>query len=386
MSGCLVYKVSTFAGLELMNAFVTAELRTGDPLFIRPSVNEPPLPSDLDGNLREIQRQRTLKRVKVCPHCRENVLVAPVEVWLVKGLIEQIDESMRGGQGNDEHIVQGNESFQGLSLEEQQEAKGLNLPVSKKIWKDIFKEKPTTEPMFDEEDRVYRCVLCANEVVDGSCIHCGLVYDVEGMATGSDLLEDEDYSVDSMAEMDEEDMEFLDDEVFSHLGRHLPHHHHDAEDYEDSELSEIERHYDQMLGEGYPVHVSASDGSISGESQSIGRNHDDDDDDGVQEVDPQGRPVSARRIRYVISDSEGEDEPHNTVSHITIDASDEEDEEIYGSDSQNGSSLHNEDQDGVSSSDEIDINEQFAHPEDEEDEEEDDDDEEDDEDDYEEGY
>ncbi|UZJ54770.1 hypothetical protein CBS101457_004090 [Exobasidium rhododendri] len=304
--------------------------------FTKPLVNESPLPSDLQGDRREVERReferrRTLKRVKVCPHCREKVSVAPVEVWLVKGLIDQIDTSMRGGQGNNEHLVQGNESFQGLSLQEQQEAKGLNLPTSKKIWKDIFDERPPDEPMFDEEDRVYRCILCANEVINGVCTQCGYEYSIDGMATGSDLL-DEDFSLDSMEELDEEAMAFL------HDGNAFIRHGNiefDEEDYGDSEDSDFEGDYDDFLegDDGMPIPISTDSDSNDSHSAHAHDDVDDDDDDedGVQEVDVQGRPVGGiRRPRYVISDSDSEGgiAPRHSPLHITIDGSDNDDEEI----------------------------------------------------------
>lgn len=167
---------------------------------------------------RAAERRRTLRRVKICPHCRERVSVAPAEVWLIKGLVEKIDSSMRKGQGNEEHLVKGLESFAGLSEQATREAKGGNLPASKIIWSDIFLEERKNEPMFDEEDRVYRCTFCANEVVNGACTSpsCGMLYNI-GHLLGIDSDEsflDEDYSDDDLRDLtgeDEEDDGFIDD-------------------------------------------------------------------------------------------------------------------------------------------------------------------------------
>lgn len=292
----------------------------------RPSPTEVPLPIDFGEQAQEIQRLRTLKRVKVCPNCREEVSVAPVEVWLVKGLLDRVDTSMRQGQGNDEHLVQGNESYEGLSLEAQREAKGVNLPISKAIWKDIFREPLQEEPIFDEEDRVYRCTQCSSEVVNGSCTQCGYRYNMAGLATGSDLL-DEEYSLNSLEDMSEGDVDFLDDAIlYAHLG----------EGYSDGVSYGEDDSEGNSDGDGFSIqemhhpHISysANNGSRNAVEDGDGDESDDDEDDDVQEVDVAGRVL--RRPRYVVSDSEEEDGgggSHGNIAHITIDGSDEEEEE-----------------------------------------------------------
>lgn len=205
---------------------------------------------------------------------------------MVKGLVDRIDTSMRMGQGNDEHLTRGEESFAGLTASALQEAKGGNLPASSAIWKDIFAQDRRDEPMFDEEDRVYRCTFCANEVVNGACTNgqCGMLYNIDSLdGFSDDGLLDEDYSlgsVDDYDDVDEDDIGFIDDGPIT---------------VEDSTDEERETHWVQALQQAYP--------SLP---QHEHDEHDDQysSDEGIQEVDVQGRPVGVRRARYVLSDSE----------------------------------------------------------------------------------
>lgn len=182
--------------------------------FTKPTSTESPVPPDHPNRL-QVERTRTLNRVKACPQCREKVTVAPIEVWLVKSMVDHIDKSMREGQGNDEHLVQGNESLAGLSASEHKEATGGNLPASPAIWKDIFNPlSQSPGAMFDEEDRVFRCTLCASEVVNGQCTNpsCQTMYDALYYPGDSDSMLDDDYSVDSEDFLEDDDLAFIDDE------------------------------------------------------------------------------------------------------------------------------------------------------------------------------
>jgi hypothetical protein len=182
--------------------------------FTKPTSTESTLPAE-HPNRQEIERTRTLNRVKACPQCREKVTVAPIEVWVVKGLVDHIDKSMRDGQGNDDHLVQGHESLAGLSVPELKEAKGGNLPASPAIWKDIFSlQSQAVGPMYDEEDRVFRCTMCASEVVNGQCTNpgCQTLYDILDFGDDSDSMLDDDYSVGSEDFPEDDDLAFIDDE------------------------------------------------------------------------------------------------------------------------------------------------------------------------------
>jgi hypothetical protein len=295
-----------------------------------------------------MERRNTLRRSKVCPHCRDKVVVAPVEVWLVKKLVDQIDASMREGQGNEDHLVQGHESYQGLTAQEQEEAKGANLPSSKEIWKDIFDKNARDEPLYDPGDGVYRCGFCMSEVVNGACqnANCGMIYNLDAYDSDGEELDD-DFSIGSAElydEMDEDDLAFINDHSLSYQ----------------RPISILST--DDEYGEG-DSQISLSDGDTSTSRELIqahlrmeslanrnrnrnriarsrGNVDNNDDDDAVQEVDVQGRPVRVRRAMVVISDSEssGDDREHlGNGTHITIGESEDEEQ---GTLSGEGGSAH----------------------------------------------
>lgn len=266
------------------------------------------LPSNVNADIQEIQRRRTLRRNKVCPHCREKVVVAPVEVWLVKGLIDQIDISMKEGQGNEDHLVQGQESLTSLTSEAIKEAKGGNLPGSKAIWKDIFYDARMDEPMYDEEDRVYRCNLCAHEVANGACQNpaCGALYNVVDLDSGTEASFN---SSDGYDDFDEDDLHFLvdDDDGLNEYS-------------DDEDESEDYRH-----ANGFTFHPSSQQIRIGSE-----------DSDGVEIV---GGPVTvSRRSRPIVLDSDSDVATEDDRSHISLDGEseeqddDEEEEEFQYSD------------------------------------------------------
>lgn len=93
-----------------------------------------PLPDEAsfgDSNLTPEQlRKATLRRKKVCPHCREQVKVAPAEVWLIKGLLDRVDDSMNRGEGHEDVITSPHEATRSI-----QERKGMDLPIGVDLWK-----------------------------------------------------------------------------------------------------------------------------------------------------------------------------------------------------------------------------------------------------------
>lgn len=139
--------------------------------------DEPPLaPYLTEDQLVEERNRRTLRRKKLCPHCRERVQARPSEIWMIKGLVEKLDEYMRSGQDNDESRAE-------ISEAEMRETRGENLIAGTGLWDSIFphNNKPYQHPIFDEEDNVYRCGMCMSEIVNRRCTNafCAIEFSEE---------------------------------------------------------------------------------------------------------------------------------------------------------------------------------------------------------------
>lgn len=265
--------------------------------------------------------------------------MAPVEVWLVKGLLDYIDKSMKEGQGNEDHLVQGQDSLSTFTLEAIKEAKGEKLPGSKAIWKDIFADARMDEPMYDEEDRVYRCNFCANEVANGACTNpsCGMLYNVIDLDTGS---EGSLNSLDDYDDFDEDDLHFLVDDDDDNLHDYDDfdeddgmNDYSDEEDEEDENYDDHHNHHHHPRGHHHGSYPSSRPIRIASE-----------DSDGVEIV---GGPITiSRRSRpIVLDDSNSDVSIEDDRSHISIDGEssleagtedqDEEEEEFQYSDGDN---------------------------------------------------
>lgn len=100
----------------------------------QPSLAISPLPEEEhDGRSEptaEQRRKATLRRKKLCPHCREQVKVAPAEVWLIKGLLDRVEDSMNQGEGHEDGSTAPNEATTSLP-----ERKGMDLPLGEDLWK-----------------------------------------------------------------------------------------------------------------------------------------------------------------------------------------------------------------------------------------------------------
>ncbi|PWN34406.1 uncharacterized protein FA14DRAFT_72172 [Meira miltonrushii] len=88
--------------------------------------DEPPFAPYLTEEQRtEEQQRRTLRYKKLCPHYRIRVQARPAEVWMIKGLVDKLDESIRSGQGNDKDTDISNSTSS--TDAEANEARGENL-------------------------------------------------------------------------------------------------------------------------------------------------------------------------------------------------------------------------------------------------------------------
>lgn len=96
---------------------------------------------------RNEEERRTMRRKKDCPQCRAKVDTPPVEVWLMKGLIERVSKSM----------VQGDADDADRSGADLAELKGQNLPAGQKVWEGECILAPSIEPQLPERLTDLRC-------------------------------------------------------------------------------------------------------------------------------------------------------------------------------------------------------------------------------------
>lgn len=142
---------------------------------------------------------------------------------------------MAKGEGNEEHLVQGLGAEAGMSAEQRRKARGEDLPASNALWGDIFDTRPAAQSIiFDAEDGVDRCPLCASEVVHGTCTSCGSRYSDADNYTDSDF-DDEIYDIEGLTEgeeddWDDEDNSFIDDGPLEQ----------DVEDDDDDDVEEVD--------------------------------------------------------------------------------------------------------------------------------------------------
>lgn len=140
--------------------------------FTKPLDSEaaPPANFSEEGRQRYLA-SRTLKRKKICPSCRTELACAPVEIWLVREILEKVQGALK--------LHPSDNDLPAASQEETQKKKGDDLPAASKIWTSIFEASGPRRLIFDEVDRVPRCGACASEVDDGVCTNpsCAIEYD-----------------------------------------------------------------------------------------------------------------------------------------------------------------------------------------------------------------
>ncbi|EPQ29652.1 uncharacterized protein PFL1_02872 [Pseudozyma flocculosa PF-1] len=155
--------------------------------FTKPLDKEGDLPPGLNAEERAREEQRrTQRRKKTCPACRTELACPPVEIWLVKGMLEKLDSAARTVGTSDCGLPDDT-----LSSLEIAKARGEDLPAGPKLWEDIFDGRGPRRILYDEGDGVRRCGECASEIWEGVCSNpdCGIEYsDMSDDEYGSDLL------------------------------------------------------------------------------------------------------------------------------------------------------------------------------------------------------
>ncbi|CBQ69355.1 conserved hypothetical protein [Sporisorium reilianum SRZ2] len=173
--------------------------------FTKPLASEADPPSSwTQDEIDRYQRSRTLKRKKICPSCRTELACPPVEVFLVRDMLEKVDQGLLLSKDADDDSQRAESSTAILSVDDKVRQRGEDLPKGAKLWEDIFDQDGPRRIIFDEVDGVPRCGSCGSEILDGACSNpsCGIEYDsdsdYEGLRRGGwDDVDDFDSDHDS---------------------------------------------------------------------------------------------------------------------------------------------------------------------------------------------
>ncbi|SPO24151.1 uncharacterized protein UTRI_03419 [Ustilago trichophora] len=148
--------------------------------FTKPLASEAAAPQGWSQpEIERYNRTRTLKRKKICPSCRTELACPPVEVYLVRDMLDKVDEGLKlSKQANlDSQVAESSTAM--LGQDDKARLKGQDLPKGAKLWEDIFDQDGPRRIIFDEVDGVPRCGSCGSEIFDGACSNpsCGIEYD-----------------------------------------------------------------------------------------------------------------------------------------------------------------------------------------------------------------
>jgi hypothetical protein len=151
-----------------------------------------------------------IRKAKTCPHCRALIKDRPLEIWSLKTIIGSVYKS-----GLLPNVAEPTVS---ASID-------ADAVVNADPWAGIFQRPSGTGPLWDETDRVYRCIQCHHEIWEGRCSGCDREYPnlhvPDGGASQSDDDDDEVVGIfggagdDDFDDPDDEDDE--DDEDEDHL-------------------------------------------------------------------------------------------------------------------------------------------------------------------------
>lgn len=147
--------------------------------FTKLMPDEAPVPSSWSRDeIEQYERARTLKRAKLCPSCRTELACPPVEVYLVRDMLEKVDHALELSKSIQLDAHLGESSTAMLSDDDKARLKGQDLPKGDKLWADIFDPDGPRRVIYDQMDGVLRCGKCACEIVEGVCdnIECAIDY------------------------------------------------------------------------------------------------------------------------------------------------------------------------------------------------------------------
>ncbi|CDR99444.1 hypothetical protein [Sporisorium scitamineum] len=148
--------------------------------FTKPLASEADAPAHWSQTeIESYRRSRTLKRKKICPSCRTELACPPVEVFLVRDMLEKVDQGLELSKEADNDSQRAESSTAILSVDDKVRSRGEDLPKGAKLWEDIFDQDGPRRIIFDEMDGVPRCGSCGSEIFDGACSNpsCAIEYD-----------------------------------------------------------------------------------------------------------------------------------------------------------------------------------------------------------------
>ena len=148
--------------------------------FTKPLASEAAAPTGWSqSEIDRYNRSRTLKRKKICPSCRTELACPPVEVYLVRDMLEKVDEGLQLSKEADVDAQLAESSTAIVGQDNKARLKDEELPKGAKLWEDIFDQDGPRRIIFDEMDGVPRCGSCGSEIFDGACSNpsCAIEYD-----------------------------------------------------------------------------------------------------------------------------------------------------------------------------------------------------------------
>lgn len=301
--------------------------------FTKPLDSEAAPPQHFsESHRQDYLRSRTLKRKKICPSCRTELACPPVEIWLVRDILDKVQTATT--------LAPANGTDAASAAEIPQIEKGDDLPAASKIWLDVFSSHGPRRIIFDEVDRVPRCGACACEIFDGACTNpsCGIEYDSDARLAAD--MEDwssegDGYSSDVLNTLrdiitgpheerpgifDPTGSSDLDDCDADSMGSFIED---DARTFSDASAD------DDFLPGPRRVHNSAPI-EITDDSQEDDNEHGDDDDDSSVEEVSASNSGRRRLHRPTFLDDEAEDDDEHDDEDDDDDFDDHDDDDLSG--------------------------------------------------------
>ncbi|KAL2007061.1 hypothetical protein VTN00DRAFT_8499 [Thermoascus crustaceus] len=271
---------------------------------------------------------------KTCPDCRAQVKSQPAPAYLVRAIVQLFTsraELLEKGETTDEH-----REHQRAEAARLEADKANTHPRTGGLFQGSFRERPPVgRPIIDVEDNVARCPVCAWELEDTGCAHCGYGIDAEsetgttttGTTSSEENTEMSDYTdeIDDFGDIDEDAWnDFYDGIPFEELPFGLQQFH----------GTRHRRFHDDFHDNHYDWLHNRSVSSVTHDDSEEEDDSDDDDemasfiDDDEQESDSgSGRSTVVGDHSYTTQELDHESESDVSMSQDASDDSEEESSE-----------------------------------------------------------
>jgi hypothetical protein len=129
---------------------------------------------------------QSVHRKKTCPHCRSAVRDRPIENFIIKEMVHSlVNSGVLEEVLGDTSTITAADPWAGIFPKHpvmENNFDGLPFPIFDEREDDDYGYDEGDVGIYDEEDDVYRCRGCMNEVVDGYCTLCQREYQPEWAA------------------------------------------------------------------------------------------------------------------------------------------------------------------------------------------------------------